>query len=103
MTAYNMLMKSNAGWTVDCFPSYSRSERLVDNCVHILGVGAGILGVTVLLITVLPQSDNFRLTLGTTAYGFSLLTMLGCSALYNVTRPSPHKALFRRFDHAAAS
>ena len=85
---------------MNCFPSYSRGERVADTCVHVVGVGAGLIGTEVLLVAAAQQQDNFLLILGVLLYGFGLLAMLGVSALYNTTVPSSRKALFRRLDHA---
>jgi hemolysin III len=82
------------------YPSYSRGERIADNCIHALGVSVGLIGAVVLAVAATRQ-DNALLIPGVLLYGLGLIAMLGFSALYNITRPSPRKALFRRLDHAA--
>ena len=82
------------------YPSYSRGERIADNCIHALGVSAGLVGAVVLAVAATRQ-DNALLVPGVLLYGLGLIAMLGFSALYNITKPSPRKGLFRRLDHAA--
>ncbi len=82
------------------FPAYRRGEQIADRCVHVVGIAAGIAAVIALLAAALPN-DSPRLDLGIGVYGFGLLAMLSCSALYNMTTPSRRKERLRRFDHAA--
>ncbi len=85
---------------MDDFPSYNRAEQIADNCIHVLGVTAGLVGAVILSV-IATQQGNHLLTVTILVYGVGLIVMLGASALYNVTKPSPRKALFRRLDHAA--
>ncbi len=82
------------------FPSYSRGERIADNCVHGIGVSAGLIGA-VAIVAAAARQENALLIPGAVAYGLGLIAMLGSSALYNITPPGPLKARFRRLDHAA--
>lgn len=82
------------------FPTYSRGEVWADTAAHVLGLLFGLIATGALLITA-SQHDQLLLILGASLYGLGLLTMLTCSAAYNLWPPSPTKELWRRFDHAA--
>jgi hemolysin III len=75
-------------------------ELQADRAVHWIGILAGVVAAGLLLGILLQHHDNRRL-LAAAIYVVGLLAMLGCSAAYNLTRPSPLKELLRRFDHAA--
>lgn len=78
----------------------TRAELRADAVVHLLGLGFGLAACITLVVFVAMRPDLPRgLSLG--IYGFGLLAMLACSALYNLTTQVRLKALFRRFDHAA--
>ena len=68
--------------------------------MHGLAIGAGVIGVGVLLAVAIPQG-SLTLTLSLLVYSCGLLAMLICSALYNGPSASPRKDLLRRLDHAA--
>lgn len=75
------------------------SEKQADAIVHAVGVTAGAVGAVLLLAHAV---DNRPLhTLSAIVYATGLLAMLGCSAAYNLARPSRTKWWLRRFDHAA--
>ncbi len=78
----------------------TRAELLADAAVHLLGLSFGLAACITLVVFIAINPDLPRgLSLG--IYGFGLLAMLGCSALYNMTTQARLKAIFRRFDHAA--
>lgn len=78
----------------------TRAELLADAVVHLLGLGFALAACITLIVFVALKPDLPRgLSLG--IYGFGLLAMLACSALYNLTTHVKLKAMFRRFDHAA--
>lgn len=80
---------------------YSRAERISDAIVHVSGIAIAAVAVPVLLaLAVLMQRDGTAVA-GTGLYGASLIAMLVCSALYNMTDEARRKALFRHFDHTA--
>jgi hemolysin III len=82
------------------FPSYTPAERRVDAIVHMIGLALALAGCIALVVAALPGAHLTRLvSLG--LYAVGLLAMLGCSALYNLTREQALKRLFRRLDHAA--
>lgn len=82
------------------YPVYSRGEVMADAAAHVLGVLFGLIATIALVITA-SQHDHFLLILGASLYGLGLISMLTCSAAYNLWPPSPTKELLRRFDHAA--
>ena len=82
------------------FPRYTRAEQRADRCVHLIGVPLGGLGLAAILATA-PGRGATAPAIGLLVYGCALVAMLACSALYNLTPPSPRKALLRRLDHAA--
>ena len=82
------------------FPRHSRSERIVDAIVHVIGMVGGIVASCVLVIMTFTHADPTHVT-GLGIYAFGLLAMLVCSALYNMTGNGWCKSLYRRLDHAA--
>ena len=75
-------------------------ERLADAVVHVLGLGLGVGGAAGLGALALPRADaTLLLALG--LYAGGMLCMFGCSAAYNLSRPSERSELLRRLDHAA--
>lgn len=82
------------------FPSYRQSEQIADRWIHATGIAGAIVGVTVLLVAA-GEKQNLRLAFGVGLYGFGLLAMLSCSALYSLAKPSEIKEILRRFDRAA--
>jgi hemolysin III len=82
------------------FPSYRRGERIADRWVHAIGIAGAGIGVIALLVAA-GEKQNLRLAFGVGLYGFGLLSMLVCSALYSLAKPSALKEKLRRFDHAA--
>lgn len=75
-------------------------EMMADRWIHRAGVCAGLVAAAVLIGLAAAHDDASRL-LAVLVYAAGLVTMLGCSAAYNLTPPSPRKQLLRRFDHAA--
>jgi hemolysin III len=82
------------------FPSYRGAEAAADRCIHLLGIGLGG-GAALALISLAALKGEARLLFAVAVYALGLTAMLGCSALYNLTPPSPRKERLRRFDHAA--
>lgn len=82
------------------FPDYGRAEVIADAVVHVLGLVFGLAACLSLAIVAWPRED-LLLWFALTLYGFGLLAMLSCSALYNLIRNPRYKAIVRRLDHAA--
>lgn len=78
----------------------NRAEKLADGLVHGVGLIAAAAGGLVLFSFSLMRGD-LGLVIATAIYAICLIAMLACSALYNLTRPSPARRLLRRLDEAA--
>jgi hemolysin III len=81
------------------FPDYSKTERLADGFIHILGLIAAPLAVIWLFVQAGPSITTGRIVT-VSIYSFGLVGMLYASALYNLTRAGRLKSIFRRLDHA---
>jgi hemolysin III len=84
----------------DVLGRHERREAAIDRALHLIGIAAAVVGGVVLL-SAAASARNAALAVGVALYLSGLFAMLICSALYNQARPSPRKALLRRFDHAA--
>lgn len=80
--------------------AYTPSERIADNCVHVLGLGAGVIGAAVIVVLSAAQ-DNPKKLLAVLVYAAGFLTMLSASAAYNIAEATRFRALLRRCDHSA--
>jgi hemolysin III len=78
------------------FPSYTRTERRIDNGIHAIG----IIAAPAASIWLLYKASGVALTLSLAVYCVGLVAMLGVSALYNMLPPVPSKEFIRRLDHA---
>lgn len=95
---FGRLLAADASELVEHYAN--RAEKLADGLVHAIGLVAAAIGGLVLFSISLLRGD-LGLVLATAVYAVCLLAMLGCSALYNLTRPSPARRLLRRLDEAA--
>jgi hemolysin III len=75
------------------------AERRADAVVHAVGLSAGAVGA-ILLLAMAVDGRPLQ-TLSAIVYAVGLVAMLGCSAAYNMARPSRTKWWLRRLDHAA--
>ena len=81
-------------------PAYSRSERISDGVIHVLGVSSALIAVPVLIVmTVFYRSDPAAV-LGASIYGVTLVLMLTFSALYNMIEHDGWAEFLRRLDHS---
>ncbi len=80
--------------------NYDRAELIADGIVHGIGVLAGIIAATVLVVLTAVYADP-RDIVAVSIYVAGLLSMLVLSATYNLWPVSPLKWLLRRFDHSA--
>ena len=79
---------------------HSTAERIADGCVHIIGIGASIAAVSVLLTLAVPSLPG-SWTAGLAIYGIAMIGMFAFSAAYHLI-PVPHVAdRLRRMDQAA--
>jgi hemolysin III len=77
---------------------YNRYEAMADAAVHIVGLVFAVNASLWLLWTVTGLSAVVSVSI----YCVGLLTMIGCSAAYNMTPSArPSKKILRRLDHAA--
>jgi hemolysin III len=79
---------------------YQASELAADRIIHIVGILAGLAGAAILMGIAADIVDlpTFSATL---LYSICLLTMLGCSAAYNLASNAPRREFLRQLDHAA--
>lgn len=82
------------------YPNYTPGERFADACIHVVGVLAGLIAVTVLLIVAIPTLDTST-TLTVAVYGLAMMGMFGCSAAYHMIPFPSWKSILRRLDQAA--
>src|SRR6516225_12145101 len=80
--------------------NYDRAELIADGVVHGIGILAGVVAATVLVVLTAIHAGA-RDILGVSIYVAGLLSMLVLSATYNLWPVSPAKWLLRRFDHSA--
>ena len=84
---------------VDPYPDYSRSEKIADGAVHLAGIGASLVAITVFLLfhmDMLGQGDLAGLTI----YWVGLVAMLSVSFCYHMTPWEQFRLPLRRADHA---
>lgn len=82
----------------DHYPN--RAEHLADGIVHAVGLAAAAVGGAVLIGWALHKGGAAQ-AVGPGLYALCLIAMLTCSAVYNLTRPSPARRVLRRLDEAA--
>jgi hemolysin III len=80
---------------------YSRAEQLTDAAVHVLGIVAALVAVPVLITLAAVWFGDATTVIAAAVYGVSLIGMLACSALYNMTPMPAWKDLLRRIDQSA--
>src|SRR5438270_11609953 len=82
------------------FIQYRAGELAADRILHLMGTFAGVVGSAILvgIAAVIADRPTFFASL---VYSICLLTMLGCSAAYNLASNGPRKAFLRQLDHAA--
>jgi hemolysin III len=79
---------------------YDRAELIADGVVHAIGVLAGIVAATVLVVLTAVYASTLDIV-AVSIYVAGLLSMLVLSATYNLWPVSRVKWLLRRFDHSA--
>jgi hemolysin III len=93
-----LAMTLPAEYLVEHYPS--RGEKLADGLVHAVGIVAAAAGGAVLVLLAI-SSRATGLAAATGLYALCLLTMLACSAAYNLTQVSNARPFLRRLDEAA--
>ncbi len=76
-------------------------EKLADGLVHGLGLAAAGAGGVVLIALSVLSGGGAGLAAATGLYAVCLITMLACSAIYNLTKPTRARPFLRRLDEAA--
>jgi hemolysin III len=82
------------------FPQYTMRERVADGCIHVIGVTASLVALTVLLIVGVETRATLWIV-SLAIYGLALVAMFSCSAGYNLVVRPKLKEVMRRLDHAA--
>jgi hemolysin III len=80
--------------------NYDRAELIADGVVHVVGVCAGLVAATVLIVLTALYATAFDVAV-VSVYVVGLLAMLVLSATYNLLPASRAKWILRRFDHSA--
>src|SRR5215831_11744923 len=80
--------------------NYDRAELIADGVVHGIGILAGVIAATVLVVLAAVYASPVDVV-GVSIYVAGLLSMLVLSATYNLWPVSPAKWVLRRFDHSA--
>ena len=80
--------------------NYDRAELIADGIVHVVGVCAGLVAATVLIVLAAIYASPLDVAV-VSVYVAGLLTMLVLSATYNLWPVSRAKWVLRRFDHSA--
>lgn len=80
--------------------NYDRTELIADGVVHGIGIIAGLVAATVLVVLTAVYATALDIV-AVSIYVAGLLSMLVLSATYNLWPVSPTKWLLRRFDHSA--
>lgn len=79
---------------------YSFAEKAADGAVHAVGIGLGLAAIVV-FVAVLWNSPDIGKNVSVFIYAACLMTMLTCSALYNMLAKDNKTGILRRLDHAA--
>jgi hemolysin III len=96
--AFNELFVADELELAEHYPNHV--EKAADGIVHGVGLIAAAIGAGA-LFTVSLGKGGVSLASATALYGLCLIVMLACSAVYNLTRPSPARRILRRIDEAA--
>ncbi|WP_298983193.1 hemolysin III family protein [uncultured Roseibium sp.] len=76
------------------------AELIADGAVHLVGLCLGITATVILAVTMWDVADRAR-QVTVMIYAVCLMTMLICSALYNMLAKDHKSGILRRLDHAA--
>src|SRR6267142_24946 len=86
--------------TATGFTQYRTGELAADRFIHMTGTLAGVVGSAMLvgIAAGVPVLPTFSACL---VYSVCLVTMLGCSAAYNLASNASRREFLRQLDHAA--
>jgi hemolysin III len=79
---------------------YRAGELAADRIIHLIGCLAGVVGSAILVGIAAGVADRPTF-LASLVYSVCLLTMLGCSAAYNLASNASRREFLRKLDHAA--
>ncbi len=82
------------------YPVYTRAERIADVAIHVLGVVAAVIGVSLIFKNMAAQLTGPSYW-AACVYSAALVTMLTASATYHIAAYTPARPILRRIDHAA--
>src|SRR5580692_3061151 len=82
------------------FMRYRGGELAADRIIHSIGNFAGVVG-SVMLVGIAVGIAERPIFLASLVYSICLLTMLGCSAAYNLAASASRRGFLRQLDHAA--
>ncbi len=80
---------------------YSRAELVSDGVVHVVGLVLASVAVPVLIWTAVTVRGDWAAVSATAVYSVTLIAMLGCSAIYNMSRTDRWLPILKRMDHSA--
>src|SRR3984893_17421451 len=82
------------------FMRYRGGELAADRIIHTIGNFSGVVG-SVMLVGIAVGVAERPIFLASLVYSICLLTMLGCSAAYNLAAGASRRGFLRQLDHAA--
>jgi hemolysin III len=82
------------------FPAYTRSERVADGCIHVVGVVGSLAAAATLLTLAILHLPPLS-TLSLIVYCLGFVAVFCFSASYHLVGRPGLKSILRRFDHAA--
>src|SRR5690349_444714 len=82
------------------FMQYRTYELAADRIIHLMGTLAGVVGSAILVGIAADVADRATFS-ASLVYSVCLLTMLGCSAAYNLASNASRREFLRPLDHAA--
>jgi hemolysin III len=82
------------------FTKYRGGELAADRIIHTIGNFAGVVG-SAMLVGIAAGVAERPIFLASLVYSICLLTMLGCSAAYNLAASASRRGFLRQLDHAA--
>ena len=82
------------------YPKYTRSERVADGSMHLIGVTGSVFGAVALLVWAVPVATPWQVA-AITVYAMTLIGTFAASAFYHMTPWESLRPVLRRIDHAA--
>lgn len=81
-------------------PDYTKAEEIMNMVTHIVG---GALGIVALVLCVIKSvmNQNIPGIVGSSIYGFTMITLYAVSSVYHGLHPSTGKKVMQIIDHCA--